>query len=127
MSDELGFIPVTRKYGNTERGVLAEYIVALDLGIADGVQNSWEAYDLTTQDGIRVEVKSSAYIQTWYQKEHSKILFNIRPSLSWNPRTDEWGETPMRHSDVYKLGAEKVRFGEISSTASDLFRDTSSK
>jgi hypothetical protein len=55
--------------GNTERGRLAEYIVAMALDVADGVRSGWEAYDLETSSGIRVEVKASAYVQTWGQKK----------------------------------------------------------
>ena len=51
---------------NTERGVLAEFIVATALGIpTDGVREGWAAWDLTTPGGVRVEVKSAAYLQSW--------------------------------------------------------------
>ena len=45
---------------NAARGVLAEYIVACALGVADGVRATWEPYDLDTEEGVKVEVKSSA-------------------------------------------------------------------
>jgi hypothetical protein len=32
--------------GNAQRGILAEYIVASALGVADTVQEGWAAYDL---------------------------------------------------------------------------------
>ena len=50
---------------NATRGVLAEYIVATALGLADGVRREWDAFDLLTKDGVRVEVKSAAYLQSW--------------------------------------------------------------
>ena len=50
---------------NALRGALAEYIVACDLGIADGTRPGWNAYDLITPEGIKVEVKSAAYLQSW--------------------------------------------------------------
>jgi hypothetical protein len=46
---------------NALRGALAEFIVACDLGIADGTRPGWNAYDLITPDGTKVEVKSAAY------------------------------------------------------------------
>ena len=62
---------------NTERRVLAEFIVASALGIpTDGVRESWAAWDLATPGGVRVEVKSAAYLQSWAQKELSKISFS---------------------------------------------------
>ena len=59
--------------GNAQRGVLAEYIVGLALGcVADGVRVEWDASDLLTEAGIRVEVKSSAYLL----RRDSVLLYN---------------------------------------------------
>ena len=68
---------------NTARGALAEFIVAkaIDAISEGGVRGDWDPWDLTTEAGIKVEVKSSAYIQTWYQKEYSRPVFSIRKSL----------------------------------------------
>ena len=46
--------------GNVLRGVLAEFIVASDLGCISDVRQEWDAYDIETLDGIKVEVKSIA-------------------------------------------------------------------
>ena len=43
--------------GNTMRGCLAEYIVAMALGITSGVRIDWAAYDLLF-DGWKIEVKA---------------------------------------------------------------------
>jgi hypothetical protein len=87
--------------GNAERGILAEYIVATALGIADGVQEGWTAYDLKTPSGIKIEVKSGAYIQSWYQKTYSNVCFSIKPSTSWDSRTNEWESERKRQADIY--------------------------
>ena len=47
-----------------------DVIVASDLGCTDGVRQEWDAYDIETPDGIKVEVKSGAYLQSWSQKKH---------------------------------------------------------
>jgi hypothetical protein len=47
--------------GNTERGVLAEYLVAMAIGAKSPVRNSWGAYDLDAPDGTKFEVKSAAF------------------------------------------------------------------
>ena len=62
---------------NTTRGVLAEYIVAKALGIGDTKRVEWDQYDLEI-DGVGVEVKSAAYVQTWEQSKISEIAFSIR-------------------------------------------------
>ena len=86
---------------NATRGRLAEYLVARDIGVSHGVRREWLAHDLTTGDGIKVEVKSAAYVQGWTQSRPSQIVFDIRPTLGWDPDTAKFGETRRRQSDVY--------------------------
>ncbi len=87
--------------GNTERGRLAEYVVAIALDVAGGVRSGWEAYDIETSSGIRVEVKASAYVQTWGQKNLSKIIFGIRPTRAWDPTTNVFAIDSQRQAHVY--------------------------
>jgi len=86
---------------NTERGKLAEFIVAMAVGLTDGISGSWESYDLLTPDGIRIEVKTSAYLQSWAQKEFSQIRFGIRPTHAWNSEENIYADTLQRQADVY--------------------------
>lgn len=80
---------------------MAEYLVARDIGVSHGVRRERLAHDLTTGDGIKVEVKSAAYVQGWTQSRPSQIVFDIRPTLGWDPDTAKFGETRRRQSDVY--------------------------
>lgn len=87
---------------NLERGVLAEFIVATALGIpTDGVRVNWAAWDLTTPGGIRIEVKSAAYLQSWAQKQLSAISFSTPETLAWDGETGEWAGDAERHAQVY--------------------------
>jgi hypothetical protein len=43
---------------NSTRGVLAEFIVARALGLDTGVRTEWQAFDLETASGKKIEVKS---------------------------------------------------------------------
>lgn len=88
--------------GNTDRGVLAEFIVASALNIDLKVhRNDWDAYDLTSNEGVKIEVKSSSYIQTWYQKDFSKISFSIKAKRNWDSTTNVLSKFPERLSDIY--------------------------
>lgn len=87
--------------GNAMRGILAEYIVASAIGAADGTRTEWDAYDLETSQGIKVEVKSGAYIQSWEQKKHSSIQFGIRPTQGWDSSSNEYTKQIVRQADVY--------------------------
>ena len=87
--------------GNTERGHLAEYLVSMAVGAESPVRNGWAASDVDLPDGTKIEVKSSAYVQTWYQKKPSIIDFKINKSLEWIPETNLYCKCSRRHSDVY--------------------------
>jgi hypothetical protein len=77
---------------------LAEFLVSRALGVTDDVRNDWEDFDLTTEDGIKIEVKSSAYVQAWKQKKPSTPSFGIGKTLStW----DYSSETRQRYADIY--------------------------
>ena len=86
---------------NATRGVLAEYIVGLALGCTLTTRIEWDAADLVTPDGIRIEVKSAAYLQTWAQQRVSRITFGIQPTTAWDAATNTISEARRRQADVY--------------------------
>ena len=86
---------------NTGRGVLAEYIVANALGVADKLRADWDPFDLETLDGKSIEVKSSSYIQSWFQTKPSAITFGIRQTQVWDPKTNQMEGEKKRHAQVY--------------------------
>ena len=87
--------------GNVLRSVLAEYIVASDIGCVSELRKEWYAYDLETTEGIKVEVKSSAYLHSWEQDKHSPIKFGIQPTHGWDAKTNTVANEKTRQSDVY--------------------------
>jgi hypothetical protein len=86
---------------NAMRGVLAEFIVARALGLEDGVRIEWDACDFTTPSGVRVEVKSAAYCQTWAQRRLSAISFDIAPKWPDNIPENGISDCARRAADVY--------------------------
>jgi hypothetical protein len=87
---------------NTARGVVAEYIVARSLGLAESaVRDGWAAFDLETLSGIKIEVKSAAYIQSWHQKQLSSIVFVTSTTQAWNADTNMQSLESKRQADVY--------------------------
>jgi len=86
---------------NVLRGVLAEYIVAKALGITKSIRVSWEPYDLLTSSGLRIEVKSAAYLQSWYHKKYSTINFGIRQTRGYDGNTNTFADEIKRQADIY--------------------------
>jgi hypothetical protein len=87
---------------NATRGRLAELIVAKALLVStDTVRDEWGAYDLKTPEGIKVEVKSAAYIQSWHQAKPSAISFRTPKTLAWDPETNRQDLEAKRQADVY--------------------------
>src|SRR5436309_971470 len=53
---------------NTTRGILAEYLVAKAVGDDRGLRSSWDNFDVRATDGTTIEVKCSAFLQSWPQR-----------------------------------------------------------
>jgi len=85
---------------NRQRGILAEYIVASALKLTSKPREEWDAYDLKTDEGLKIEVKSSAYIQNWEQDKLSTISFGIQPTIKWK-KDGTRATKKKRQADVY--------------------------
>ncbi len=86
------------------RGHLAEFLVASDLKIAHGVRVEWDDCDLRTSlagNGVKIEVKSAAYLQAWGQAKHSVISFGIAPARAYNSKIGARESQSARNSTVY--------------------------
>lgn len=86
---------------NAERGKLAEYIVHCAVHSKTACRTEWDAYDILSEEGIKIEVKSSAYLQTWRQDRFFNIQFDIAPKNAWNSETNTYSESKCRSADVY--------------------------
>ena len=96
---------------NTQRGAYAEYLVSVALGAKATTRKDWGPYDVLTPNGIRVEVKASAYIQAWKQSKLSKIIFGIPQTHKYDFDADAFNYDAeiIRQSDVYVFCVEKCK------------------
>ena len=89
---------------NSNRGKFAEFIVAMAIGYDySSSRNEWDAYDLLTEDGIKIEVKSAAFIQSWKQFKPTKIQFNINETRAWEGEEQNIRGKLRRQADVYVM------------------------
>src|SRR5690625_2462105 len=86
---------------NATRCILAEYIVARAVGDYESARAEWDPFDAIDKDGIRIEVKSAAYLQSWHQDKLSRITFSTRPTFTWDSETGKLTEERKRQADVY--------------------------
>ena len=65
------------------------------------VRDEWGAFDLQTPEGVKVEVKSAAYIKSWYQSSLSKIIVRTPTTRAYDPNTNQLDVEAKRQADVY--------------------------
>ncbi len=93
---------------NTNRPILAEYLVGSALQALSCPRTEWDLSDIDYR-GRTIEVKSAAYVQSWDQPRPSSIRFDIGKRCRWNEETGRHVDTRCQHADcsVFCLLAEQ--------------------
>ncbi len=87
---------------NVTRGRFAEFIVATSLQCdLTTIRDEWKAFDLLTPEGLKVEVKSAALVQSWNQKQPSIISFSTRATRYWDSESNVLAKVSKRQAHVY--------------------------
>lgn len=86
---------------NAMRGIVAEFLVATALGLTESVRVEWDPFDLLSKSGLKIEVKSCAYLQTWGHRKLSAIKFDIRPTRIISSDESKADRVLKRQSDAY--------------------------
>ena len=86
---------------NTMRCIFAEYFVTCALDSPQDARVEWDAFDLVTPDGLKLEIKSAAYLQSWDQKKLSQIRFGIPPTRAFEAATNDHTGSLRRQADTY--------------------------
>ncbi|GEL78740.1 hypothetical protein [Tenuibacillus multivorans] len=81
---------------NNHRGVFAEFIVASSLGVEETQRIEWDVADVSFK-GHSIEVKSSAFVQSWDQNKLTTPDFDISKKHVFG----EYGHSKKRNSDIY--------------------------
>jgi len=86
---------------NTTRGMFAEFLVGAALRVIEYTRPlGWEDFDLSYYNW-KIEVKASAYLQSWHQEALSTIRFDIGERGSWDSDTNSWISERTRSADCY--------------------------
>jgi len=97
---------------NITRGVLAEFLVANAVGAARGVRDPWATYDVQDPRGFGIEVKSSAYLQTWAHDALSRISFACPTTRAYDPSTNLLADESRHHAQIYVFALQSVQVQE---------------
>lgn len=78
---------------NTTRGRFAEFIVTTTTNVnIEKIRDEWSAFDMEIPERIKIEVKSTAYIQSWFQRKLSPISFSMKVAYVCNPTINKQEE-----------------------------------
>ena len=94
---------------NTIRGILAEYLVAVATRDSRDLRISWGNFDVQASDGTTIEVKCSAFLQSWPQRTHSRLSFARLRARSWDPATNEFSVDEQVRADVFVFAVQTQR------------------
>lgn len=95
---------------NNARGYLAEFLVARALKSPEPTRVEWGSHDVTAPDGTRIEVKSSAFLQSWSQNVVSKPRFGLTgATLLWDEAAGEYKADPNGRVDVWVFALQTCR------------------
>ncbi len=89
---------------NTVRSVLAEYLVAVALGVSNRPRVEWDQYDLVYR-GVGIEVKAVGRVQAWTAPPRMGIpRFDIAAKRGWDAATNTTSATAGRSAAAWVFG-----------------------
>ena len=94
---------------NTVRGILAEYLVAKAVRDNRDLRISWDNFDVRAAEGTTIEVKCSAFLQSWPQRTHSRLEFARLRARSWDASTNVFSDEELVRADVFVFAVQTQR------------------
>lgn len=94
---------------NATRGILAELLVAKAVGDQRPLRIGWDNFDVEAPDGTTMEVKCSAFLQSWVQKRHSELIFGRLSAREFDATRDEYSADVRVRADVFVFAVQTQR------------------
>lgn len=94
---------------NTTRGILAEFLVAKAVGDERDLRIGWDNYDARAPDGTTIEVKCSAYLQSWTLKRHSELRFGRLIAREFDAARNEYSAEARVRAEVFVFCVQTQR------------------
>lgn len=96
---------------NTTRGILAEFLVAKAVGDERSLRVGWDNFDVQGPGpgGPAIEVKCSAYLQSWAQKRLSDLTFGRLTGREFDWTLGEYSVDVRVRADVFVFAVQTQR------------------
>lgn len=94
---------------NTTRGILAEFLVAKAVGDQRSLRIAWDNFDAQAPDGTTIEVKCSAFLQSWTQKRYSELVFGRLSAREFDAARNEYSVDARVRADVFVFAVQTQR------------------
>jgi hypothetical protein len=94
---------------NTTRGILAEFLVARVVGDKRDLRIGWDNFDAQAPDGTTIEVKCSAFLQSWALKRHSELRFGRLSAREFDATRNEYSVDARVRADVFVFCVQTQR------------------
>lgn len=94
---------------NTTRGILAEFLVARAVGDKRDLRIGWDNFDAQAPDGSTIEVKRSAFLQSWALKRHSELRFGRLSAREFDAARNEYSVDARVRADVFVFCVQTQR------------------
>ena len=91
---------------NTTRGILGEFLVARAVGDQRPIRNGWDNFDVVGPDGTTIEVKCSAFLQSWSQRKHSSLSFGRLRGREFDAERNEYSVEARVRAEVFVFAVQ---------------------
>ena len=94
---------------NTTRGILAEFLVARAVDDERDLRIGWDNFDAQAPDGTAIEVKCSAFLQSWPLERHSELRFGRLSAREFDAARNEYSVDARVRADVFVFCVQTQR------------------
>src|SRR5689334_17487806 len=91
---------------NTTRGILAEFLVSKAVGDAREMRIGWGNFDALAPDGTKIEVKCSAFLQSWTLQRLSGLQFGRLRAREFDADRNELSADVRVRADVFVFAVQ---------------------
>ena len=91
---------------NTTRGILAEFLVSKAVGDAREMRIGWGNFDALAPDGSKIEVKCSAFLQSWTLQRLSELRFGRLRAREFDADRNELSADVRVRADVFVFAVQ---------------------